>query len=160
MKRLVIVATVFLTVMVSAVAADGHQTETSEVAVGDLVNDPRLWDNRVVSITGELVGDYSRRTDGVWVQINEDPYVESPIAAGGAPVGANTGVGARIPTEVFEATVEGPPGHYGRVGPEVRLTGVFRHNDPELTGETYLDVQTIELVAAARTYLVAAFAGR
>lgn len=141
-------------VCILAAPTMGLGAEAVEVSVSDLLADPEKWNLQEVAITGELVGDYSRRTDGVWVQLNDDAFASSPIGAGGAPEGTNTGIGARISPEVFSGGVEGPPGRYGRHGPIVRLEGVFRHADPDLDGETYVAVETALTLTAARSFTV------
>lgn len=126
--------------------------EDTEVAA--LLARPDDFDGSRVSVTGELVGDYSPRDEGVWVQLNDDPYVRRPIGQGGVPTGANTGIGALIPEGTFDATDLGPPGRYGRLGPEVALTGTFIHSDPDLGGETYIMVEAMVLINAAQAYAV------
>lgn len=120
--------------------------------VSDLLDNLEFWNGKRISVSGELVGDYSYRSDGVWIQINDDPYVRSPIGAGGEPVGANIGIGARVPRDVFDRGVIGPPGREGRFGPVVQAVGVFHHNDPALTGETYLQVEEITTLEPAESY--------
>ena len=116
------------------------------VEVAELLASPEDYAGRQVTITGELVGDYSKRSEGVWVQVNDDPFVETPIVAGGDPSTTSTGVGALIPTELFDAVVVGAPGRYGRTGPVVELDGVFRYHDPDRGGETYLQVAAASLI--------------
>ncbi len=132
--------------------ATASGAEVDEVAVSELVADPATWDGRRLAVTGELVGDYSLRAEGVWVQVNDDAYATSPIGGGGVPVGTNIGLGARIPPALFAGNVDGPPGRHGRIGPLVRLEGVFVHSDPELGGETYLAVDRVETLVPARSY--------
>jgi hypothetical protein len=132
-------------------AAQETGEDPPTIDVGDLTAEPDLWDGRRIVIEGEPVGDYSEREDGVWVQVNDDAYVEAPVAGGGEPVGANVGVGARLPHDVF-SRVEGPPGRYGMVGPVVRLVGTFRWNDPLHTGETFLDVEQMSTLRRATPY--------
>lgn len=122
-----------------------------EVEATQLLSDPEEWDGRRVAVTGELVGDYSPRDDGVWVQLNDDPFVGSPVGAGGTPDTTNTGIGARIPTDVFDR-VDGPPGRYARTGPLVRLEGLFHRSDARLQGETYLAVEAATTITPARTH--------
>lgn len=123
----------------------------TEVEGRDLVTDPRQWDGRHVVISGELVGDYSWRDDGVWVQVNDDSFVRSPAGRGGPPDATNVAVGARIPHDVFRE-IHGEPGRYGRHGPVVRLEGIFLHADPDLQGETYLAVEHAETLVPAEEY--------
>lgn len=146
MKRLLGAVVLVLALPLPSLAED------TEVAA--LLARPDDFDGRQVSVTGELVGDYSPRDEGVWVQLNDDPYVRRPIGQGGVPTGANTGIGALIPDRIFDATDLGPPGRYGRLGPEVTLTGTFTHSDPDLGGETYILVEEMVLIDAAEAYAV------
>lgn len=142
----------FLCVLVLPATAWG--AEATEVTVSDLLADPEVWDGLRVVVTGELVGDYSRRDDGVWVQLNDDVFATSPVPAGGEPEGTNTGIGARIPPEVFSEGVGGAPGRYGRHGPIVSIEGVFRHSDPDLGGETYVAVDIVRTLTPSRAFAV------
>lgn len=149
MKRLV---TPVLVVALSGFAMPAVATEhVVEVEATQLLSDPDEWDGRLVAVTGELVGDYSPRHDGVWVQLNDDSFVDSPIGAGGTPDTTNTGIGARIPTDGFDR-VDGPPGRYGRSGPIVRLEGIYRHSDADLQGESYLAVETATTITPAQEH--------
>lgn len=143
----VVCAVVSVVPIAPAEAAEG----AVQVDVAQLLSEPAEWNRRRVVLTGELVGDYSSRANGVWVQLNDDSFVGSPIGAGGIPDTVNIGIGARIPNDAFEE-IEGPPGRYGRTGPVVRLEGVFMHSDPALQGETYVAVETAATLTAARNH--------
>lgn len=144
--------TLVLVVVLSGFALPAFASEHAmEVKASQLLSDSDEWDGRRVAVTGELVGDYSPRDDGVWVQLNDDSFVGSPIGAGGTPDTTNTGIGARIPTDLFDR-VEGSPGRYGQTGPVVRLEGIFRHSDADLQGETYLAVDAAATITPAREH--------
>lgn len=121
-----------------------------ELDATELLADPDSWSGDRVAVVGELIGDYSEREDGVWVQLNDDSYAGAPLAEDGQPEGANIGIGARLPVSVFTETVEGGPGRYDRRGPIVRLEGTFIHADPGLGGETYLAVDSATLIEEGR----------
>lgn len=122
-----------------------------EVTASDLLDDPEGWNERRVVVRGELVGDYSPRREGVWVQLNDDPFVGSPIGNGGIPETTNAGIAALLPSDVF-ARIEGPPGRYGRTGPVVSMEGTFLHADPARQGETYLAVESATTITPARAH--------
>jgi len=100
---------------------------------------------KTVELTGELVGDYSVRSDGVWVQLNVDAYVDAPLLETGQLAGTNTGMGAHVPLDVFDESW-GAPGGYRQRGPIVTVTAIFRYHDPALQGDTYLDVISVSLI--------------
>ena len=146
--------------LVIALPAFGQESPTTteagvpNVDAADLLAEMDLWDEQRISVTGELVGDYSQRSSGVWVQINDDAFVRAPVGAGGTPTSGNTGLGALVPTEAFDSSALGPPGRNGRYGPVIQAVGVFHHNDPALSGETYLEVEKIIILHAAEAYSV------
>lgn len=141
MRLLAVIALVVILVLPAGA------TEVSEVLA-----DPEEYAGRELSITGELVGDYSRRSEGVWVQVNDDPFVTKPIVAGGDPSTTSTGLGALVATDLFDSVVEGLPGRYGRSGPVVQFEGVFRYHDPGRGGESYLEVEGASLAHPARDH--------
>ena len=161
MKRVFTTAT-WLTVALFLIALPAFSQESPtttlagvpNVDVADLLAEMDLWDEQRISITGELVGDYSYRSSGVWVQINDDAFVRAPVGAGGTPTSGNTGLGALVPTEAFDSSALGPPGRNGRYGPVVQAVGVFHRNDPALSGETYLEVEKIIILQVAEAYSV------
>ena len=121
-----------------------------EVTVSDLVADGAAFMNMEVTVLGELVGDYGHRRDGfTWTQLNGDGYAHAPIADGGPLVGSNVGIGIRMPTELAEGLDR--PGRYRTVGPQVRVTGVWKYHDPVRQGETYLDVEALETIEQGRS---------
>lgn len=120
-----------------------------EIAVSELLAESPKLSGREVTIEGELVGDYGFREDGwMWTQLNDDVYVDHPIRDGIAPGGGNTGVGVHIPSDLAEGLDH--PGGYHHRGPVVRLTGIWRHHDPDRQGESYLEVETLGVIDPGR----------
>ena len=140
--------TLFTTLIVVAMAAPAGAQE-DVVRLTDLLADPAdhaAPDVASVTVVGELVGDYGHRGGNVWTQLNDDAYARSPLLAGGDLSGPNMGIGVRIPQELFAVAESETPGGYRHRGPIVRLTGAWRHHDPDRGGESYLDVTALELV--------------
>ena len=117
--------------------------------VVDILASPREYADTEVVLRGELVGDFSRRGTFVWAQLNDDGYVDAPLEEQGL-TGTNTGIGVRIPADLFDSDW-GEPGRYDTRGPVVEITGVFRYQDPERSGETYIDASVVRLIASARS---------
>lgn len=124
-------------------AAPASAQEVTEVS--SLLALPDEFDQQIVTIRGEIVGDYGDRTDVVWVQVNDDPYVDEPLVINGRLAGTNTGISVRLAGEV--PSTFGSPGGYGVRGPIVEITGVFRDLDPALGGLTYIEATGVELIA-------------
>jgi opacity protein-like surface antigen len=103
---------------------------------------PQAFSGKQIQITGELIGDYGFRDDGtVWTQLNDDPYATKPLRDGGRLSGSNIGIGVHGDAGLFENL--DPPGRYDRAGPLVTVTGTWRFHDPNRSGETYLEIQTL-----------------
>lgn len=138
--RLVLVAVL----LSPALPANGQELAVSEL----LARSPEL-SGQEITIVGELVGDYGFRGDGwMWTQLNDDAYVEHPIRDGIAPVGGNIGVGVRIPSELADGLDH--PGGYLHRGPVVQLSGIWRHHDPDRQGESYLEVEALDVIEEGR----------
>jgi hypothetical protein len=140
MKRFALALLCFL---LPATAAQGQE----ELAVSTLLAEPDRYDQQIVTIRGEIVGDYGDRGDVVWVQVNDDPYVDQPFATDGRLAGTNTGISVRL-TGGIPADF-GPPGGYGIRGPIVEITGVFRDFDPALGGITFIEAVDVVLESPA-----------
>jgi hypothetical protein len=125
-------------------------SQAIDVSPGQLDTNPDTWNGVRVALTGELIGDYGARSDFVWVQLNEDPYVDAPLRDGGSLQGANSGVGLRIPMGLFDDSAWGLPGRYRHRGPIVRIEGTFKYHDPATLGETYVAVDMIELIEPSK----------
>lgn len=141
MRRLVAV----LALLLPAVPAAAQEL----VEVSTLYAEADAYDQQVVTIRGEIVGDYGDRGTTVWVQVNDDPYVDQPLGATGRLAGTNTGISVKLSAGV-PATF-GAPGGYGTRGPVVEVTGIFRDLDPALGGLTFIEATEVELVVAAET---------
>ena len=121
----------------------------SIVPVSELESEPDVWDGQEVTVTGEIIGDYSIRGDVLWFQLNDDAYAAVPLVERELPAGGNVGIGVRLPRDQWQSDW-GDPGRYETRGPLVEITGVFRHNSPNDQGETFIDAHTVALVEASR----------
>lgn len=119
------------------------------VPVSELDADPDTWDGGAVTVAGEIIGDYSLRTDVVWFQLNDDAYAGAPLGESRNLQGGNIGIGVRIPRSAWSPSW-GEPGRYGQRGPIVEVTGVFLHNSPSDQGETFVDGSAVRLLEPAR----------
>lgn len=135
----------FLFIIPQAVdAIDGPR-----VSVSDLIADGEAYDNTLITVEGEFVGDYGFRRDGfMWTQLNDDSYARNALVNGGPRTGANTGIGVRMPSALGENL--DPVGGYRLEGPLVQLGGIWRYHDPDRGGETYLDVAELVVIEGGR----------
>ena len=153
-RRAVVVASIMVSMAVVLIGEVAHAQEDAgtvptPIPLSDVLAAPADYNLQVITIEGELVGDYGFRRDGfMWTQINDDTYARAAIVDGGARSGANVGVGMRLPSELGRGL--DPVGGYRLEGPVVRATGVWRYHDPARSGESFLDVSSLEVVDGGR----------
>lgn len=142
MRHILLLVMVLLSLAVPAIAQ-------SATPAGELITAGAPYDGTVVTVVGELVGDFGVRTDGtVWAQLNDDSYVDRPLRETGTHDQGNTGIGIRFGAGLGFELEE--PGGYRLRGPIVAATGIWHHHDPDRGGESYLEVTSFELVEPAR----------
>ena len=122
-------------------------TASSRVSSTLLYECPRLYDERVVVYTGEVVGAVLRRDDHAWVQLNDDAYATTlgPLPSHGVAAGANSGVAVRIPLAAADR-ISNVGGHERR-GDRLTVRGVFRRADPDDGGGTVIVADEVVDVA-------------
>lgn len=121
-----------------------------ENSIPDLLASPEEFAGQEITVRGELVGDFLRRGDSVWVQLNGDAYAFDPLHAGGDLAGGNQGIGARFPAALFDEADFEEPGGYRVSGALIEATGIWRYHDPDRSGESYLDVSDFEVLERER----------
>jgi hypothetical protein len=152
--RRVAAVAIMVTMALASIGQAAHAQENvgavpAPIPLSDVLAAPADYDLQVITIEGELVGDYGFRRDGfMWTQINDDTYARAAIVDGGARSGANVGVGMRLPSELGRGL--DPVGGYRLEGPVVRATGVWRYHDPARSGESFLDVSSLDVVDSGR----------
>ncbi len=140
-------AGVIALVLIVGFAAAASAQET--VPVEELRQAGAGYDALEVTVEGELVGDFGDRRDGtVWTQLNDDSYAESPLRESGTHGEGNTGIGIRISGEL-DVELENPGGYRWR-GPIVRVTGIWHFHDSDRGGESYLEVNALDILEPAR----------
>jgi hypothetical protein len=112
---------------------------------------PRLFDGREVTFIGEVVGDVLRRTDGAWLQVNDDDYAleVGPVGAHRDLRGSNSGLGVWVPDGLHEEL--GAPGRHGTRGAIVRIEGVLLRADPDAGGSMTIRATALGVLAPAAT---------
>jgi hypothetical protein len=142
MRRLLLLVVLLLGI---AVPAWGQTL----IPVEELTNAGALYDDREVTVEGELVGDFGVRGDGtVWTQLNDDSYADRPLRETGTHGEGNTGIGVRF-DRALEFDLD-QAGGYRWQGPVVRVHGTWHFHDVDRGGESYLDVASFEVVQPAR----------
>jgi hypothetical protein len=108
---------------------------------------PRLLDGREVVFVGEVVGDVLRRTDGAWLQVNDDDYAleVGPVGPHRELRGFSAGLAVWVPDGLHEGL--GAPGRHGTRGAIVRVDGVLLRADPDAGGSITIRATALEVLA-------------
>lgn len=141
-----------LAALVATVLGIASPALAGEVSVPVLISDGAVFDDQTITVEGELVGDFQRRGAWVWVQLNGDSYADSPAPAGGGLTGSNAGIAVRFSSDAFDAAGFERPGGYGVRGAVVRVTGDWRYHDEQRGGESYLAVDSFEVLERERRF--------
>ncbi|HOK80002.1 MAG TPA: hypothetical protein PK303_04930 [bacterium] len=97
-----------------------------------LVSNPDLFDGKIVTVDGELVGDIIEGKGGFWVNVLE----------------ADVAIGVWCPSNTREKIKF--LGKYDVEGDVVRITGVFHKRCVEHTGDTDIHAGSIEVLKQGR----------
>lgn len=104
--------------------------EPVAVTSNEVLDCPRTFDGRRVRYEGEVVGAVLPRSEGAWLQLNDDVYAGDlgPLPAHRDYRGGNAGLGVFVPRELAAdiAHVGGPQSR----GDRVAVVGVFHRVDP------------------------------
>jgi len=125
--------------------------KTGRVTSYQLLNCPRAFDQKMVTFTGEVVGELIVRRGGVWAQVNDDPYalIYGPLVGHSAHVGFNSGVAVWFPDgthEIIETV--GRPATRGDV---VEIVGTFLRTDPNDGGGLTIRADSVKVLAEGFT---------
>ncbi len=102
------------------------------ISSAELINNAKLYDGKVVSYEGEVIGDIMKRGDYTWINVND----------GKNAIGI--WVNSVLARDVSYA------GSYKSVGDGIEVTGVFRRACPEHGGDLDIHAQSIRKTGAGR----------
>jgi len=102
------------------------------ISSAELINNARLYDGKIVSYEGEVIGDIMKRGDYAWININD---------------GQNA-IGVWINSALIKDISF--TGSYKSVGDGIEVTGVFRRACPEHGGDLDIHAQAIRKTGAGR----------
>lgn len=119
------------------------------VRSADVLECPDLFDRRIVTFVGEVVGDVLRRPGGAWVLVNDDAYAleTGPLHAAGDFRGANSGLSVWLPEELAARVTT--PGNARWRGDVIEVTGQLLRVDPADGGSLTIRASQLEVVAPA-----------
>ncbi|HEB12368.1 MAG TPA: hypothetical protein ENI11_01685 [Actinobacteria bacterium] len=107
-----------------------------------LVNQSKRYDGKTVTFTGEVIGNVMKRSDGVWVNVNDDPYSRQGRLFHLA--GFNRGQSVLLP--LGSADVIKRTGDYDNRGDLIEVQGIFREACPDHGGDMMIIAKTVRVV--------------
>jgi hypothetical protein len=110
---------------------------------------PSAFDGFEVTFVGEAVGELIRRRDGVWVQVNDDPYAleVGPLVGHRQRFGSNSGLSVWLPDGLHERITDvGRPSQRGDV---IAIRGTLLRTDPDDGGGITVRADALEVLAPA-----------
>lgn len=115
-----------------ALLAERPAPAAGTIALEELLEHAGLYDQRIVTVRGEVIGEIMRRAAVTWTNVND-----------------GTGdIGIWGPNELFSDISRG--GCYANQGDIVEVTGVFRRSDLKQGGELDIEALQVRIMAPAR----------
>lgn len=146
MRRFVLPITLLLILVCPQVAA---AVGPPQVSSAELVERAAEWDGKMVTFTGEAIGEAMARGDLTWLHLNDDAYSRSTVPEGAALAGYNSGQAVLVDTEAARAVhVFGDFGHRGDI---VQVTGRFHAADPQYGGDMTIEATTLRVVTPGQS---------
>jgi hypothetical protein len=114
----------------------------------ELVSEPKKWDGKEITFTGEAITEAQERGDFAWIHLNDDAYYLKNIEEGAPLGGYNSGHAVWVPTELTEQiTYYGDFKHEGDV---VEVVGTFNAACAQHGGDMDIHAQGLRVVAEGR----------
>lgn len=118
--------------------------ERVEVNSASLVENANLWNGRVITFTGEAIGEAMVRGKMAWIHLNDDVYMWKNIEEGAKLDGYNSGHAVWISADLaMKIRFFGDFKHEGDV---VKVAGTFNAACPQHGGDMDIHASTIDIV--------------
>ena len=118
--------------------------EKAEVNSASLVENANLWNGRVITFTGEAIGEAMVRGKMAWIHLNDDAYMWKNIEEGAKLGGYNSGHAVWVSNYLSEKIRYF--GDFKHEGDVVKITGNFYAACPEHGGDMDIHATTLEIV--------------
>lgn len=148
-------AMILLCMLAAVCAVSAQPAEPPSPGSTTLVEDARDWDGRVVTFTGEAIGEAMRRGPMAWIHLNDDAYGLADRADARLS-GSNGGIGVWIDSRL--ASRIALFGDYAHHGDLIEVSGIFHAACTQHGGD--MDIHGHTLRIARPGYEVALPIGR
>ncbi|MCJ7744807.1 MAG: hypothetical protein MUP40_00770 [Actinobacteria bacterium] len=136
-----VIATAFLSL---AIVYDRAEADT-RIPIKDLIENMKKYDGQTVTIGGEAIGDLMVRGTHTWFTVDDDPYSNKSIEAGGQLVGMSN-MSMSVWAEKIDSEDIKILGGYKNKGDRVMVTGVFNRACHEHGGDTDIHAFSVEVI--------------
>ncbi len=120
----------------------------AEVNSASLVENANAWNGRIVTFTGEAIGESMIRGKMAWVHLNDDAYMEKNIEEGGKLEGYNSGHAVWMSADMAQRILSF--GDYKHKGDTVKVTGAFNAACTEHGGDMDIHASSLQVVKSGR----------
>ncbi len=143
MKKALLMVVCLTSLLLPAGAAAGEIQDTAGVVdSATLIKKARLFDGRIVTYRGEVIGDVMVRAEGVWLNVNDDAYSlqgERFILAG-----YNQGLSILAPPGTEDRIKRA--GRYDWRGDYIEVVGVFRRSSDKHGGTMLIEARSVKVL--------------
>jgi len=123
----------------------GRETPNgTEVNSASLVENANAWDGRIITFTGEAIGEAMARGKMAWIHLNDDAYMWKNIEEGAQLGGYNSGHAVWVLTDLAKKIRFF--GDFKHEGDVVKIVGTFNAACPQHGGDMDIHASTLEIV--------------
>lgn len=129
----------------------GRATADERVPIKDLIENMKKYDGQTVTIGGEVIGDLMVRGTHAWFTVDDDPYSNKSVEAGGELVGMSN-MSMSVWADKTDTESMKILGGYKNKGDQVTVTGVFNRACHEHGGDTDIHAVSVEVIRPGRPF--------
>jgi hypothetical protein len=123
----------------------GRETpDGMEVNSASLVENANAWKGRIITFTGEAIGEAMVRRKMAWIHLNDDAYMWKNIEEGAQLGGYNSGHAIWVPADLSKKIRFF--GDFKHEGDVVKVVGTFNAACPQHGGDMDIHASTLEIV--------------
>lgn len=142
MKKALLAAACLIFLLLPAAGAGEIQDIVGVVDSAALIKKARLFDGRTVTYRGEVIGDVMVRSDGVWLNVNDDAY--SRQGERFVLAGYNQGMSVLAPPGTEDRIKRA--GRYDWRGDYIEVEGTFRRSSAQHGGTMLIEARSVKVL--------------
>jgi hypothetical protein len=143
---------VIATALLSLTLVCNKATADERVPIKDLIENMKKYDGKTVTIGGEAIGDLMVRGTHAWFTVDDDPYSNKSIEAGGALVGMSN-MSMSVWADMTDTENIKILGGYKNKGDQVTVTGVFHRACQQHGGDTDIHAFSVEVIRPGHPFM-------